>query len=78
MVFSLYSGPLVCGVGLAIMMAGVPVYFLAVYWENKPCCVISTIGKAADLGQQTSTFEIKSLLVLAVNSGTIIVYMQET
>uniref|UniRef100_A0A674MQZ8 Solute carrier family 7 member 8b n=1 Tax=Takifugu rubripes TaxID=31033 RepID=A0A674MQZ8_TAKRU len=43
MVFSLYSGPLVCGVGLVIMMTGVPVYFLGVYWENKPRCFIITM-----------------------------------
>lgn len=35
------------GAGLAIMMTGVPVYFLGVYWENKPRCFILTIGKAA-------------------------------
>ncbi|CAF97717.1 unnamed protein product, partial [Tetraodon nigroviridis] len=52
MVFSLYSGPVVCGVGLAIMMTGVPVYFLGVYWENKPRCVISTIGNLTHLCQK--------------------------
>lgn len=79
MVFCLYSGPLVCGVGLAIMMTGIPAYFLGVYWENKPRCVVSTIGEAADLGHQisTGTLEIKSLLVLAVNSSAITVSTQE-
>lgn len=79
MVFCLYSGPLVCGVGLAIMMTGIPAYFLGVYWENKPRCVISTIGEAADLGHQISagTSGIKSVLVLAANSGTILVSTQE-
>eukprot|EP00064_Thunnus_orientalis_P006677 superscaffoldBa00000708_g6695 len=38
LVFSLYSEPIVCGIGLAIMMTGVPIYFLGVYWENKPQC----------------------------------------
>lgn len=28
------------------MMTGVPVYFLGVYWENKPQCFDITIGKA--------------------------------
>lgn len=46
LVFSLYSEPVVCGIGLAIMMTGVPVYFLGVYWENKPQCFDITIGKA--------------------------------
>ncbi|CAL8368400.1 unnamed protein product [Boreogadus saida] len=36
LIFSLYSEPLVCGIGLLIMLTGVPVYYLGVYWENKP------------------------------------------
>ncbi|KAK5888638.1 hypothetical protein CesoFtcFv8_014712 [Champsocephalus esox] len=51
-VFSLYSEPVVCGVGLAIMMTGVPVYFLGVYWENKPQCVDSLMGKFTHLCQK--------------------------
>ncbi|XP_071368798.1 large neutral amino acids transporter small subunit 2 [Centroberyx affinis] len=52
LVFSLYSEPLVCGTGLAIMMTGVPVYFFGVYWENKPECFDSTIGKMTHLCQK--------------------------
>ncbi|TMS09707.1 Large neutral amino acids transporter small subunit 2 [Larimichthys crocea] len=52
LVFSLYSEPLVCGTGLAIMMTGVPVYFLGVYWENKPECCDATIGKITHLCQK--------------------------
>lgn len=48
LVFSIYSEPVVCGVGLAIMMTGVPVYFLGVYWENKPRCCDITLGKAIE------------------------------
>ncbi|TKS80292.1 Large neutral amino acids transporter small subunit 2 L-type amino acid transporter 2 [Collichthys lucidus] len=52
LVFSLYSEPLVCGTGLAIMMTGVPVYFLGVYWENKPECCDAAIGKITHLCQK--------------------------
>ncbi|KAF3858616.1 hypothetical protein F7725_011817 [Dissostichus mawsoni] len=51
-VFSLYSEPVVCGIGLAIMMTGVPVYFLGVYWEKKPQCVDSLMGKFTHLCQK--------------------------
>ncbi|XP_023619455.1 large neutral amino acids transporter small subunit 2 isoform X2 [Myotis lucifugus] len=43
LVFSLWSEPVVCGIGLAIMLTGVPVYFLGVYWQHKPICVHNCI-----------------------------------
>ena len=46
LIFSLYSEPVVCGIGLAIMLTGVPVYFLGVYWDNKPQCFDAFVGKA--------------------------------
>ncbi|XP_051809259.1 large neutral amino acids transporter small subunit 2 [Acanthochromis polyacanthus] len=46
LILSLYPEPVVCGAGLAIMMTGVPVYFLGVYWENKPKCFDAATGKA--------------------------------
>ncbi|XP_013914190.1 PREDICTED: large neutral amino acids transporter small subunit 2-like [Thamnophis sirtalis] len=45
LVFSLYSEPLVCGIGLAIMLTGVPVYFLGVHWKNKPPSFNSMVGE---------------------------------
>uniref|UniRef100_A0A3P8X4G8 Solute carrier family 7 member 10 n=1 Tax=Cynoglossus semilaevis TaxID=244447 RepID=A0A3P8X4G8_CYNSE len=50
--FSLYSEPVVCGVGLVIMLTGVPVYFLGVHWREKPKCIYSFIEKATYLGQR--------------------------
>lgn len=43
--FSLYSEPVVCGVGLVIMLTGVPVYFLGVHWKEKPKCIYNFIGE---------------------------------
>lgn len=45
LIFSLWSEPVVCGIGLAIMLTGVPVYFLGVYWQHKPKCFNDFIGE---------------------------------
>ncbi|XP_055012364.1 solute carrier family 7 member 8a isoform X2 [Boleophthalmus pectinirostris] len=52
LIFSLYSEPVVCGIGLAIMLTGVPVYFLGVYWKNKPQCFDTLVDKMTYLGQK--------------------------
>ncbi|KAJ8262591.1 hypothetical protein GJAV_G00168140 [Gymnothorax javanicus] len=52
LIFSLYSEPVVCGIGLAIMLTGVPVYFLGVYWENKPQCFNVFVDKMTYVGQK--------------------------
>ncbi|XP_073716034.1 solute carrier family 7 member 8a [Misgurnus anguillicaudatus] len=52
LIFSLYSEPLVCGIGLAIMLTGVPVYYLGVYWENKPQCFDKFVDKITYIGQK--------------------------
>ncbi|XP_038562474.1 asc-type amino acid transporter 1-like [Micropterus salmoides] len=50
--FSLYSEPVVCGVGLVIMLTGVPVYFLGVHWKEKPKCIYTFIERATYVGQR--------------------------
>uniref|UniRef100_H2LTI3 Solute carrier family 7 member 8a n=1 Tax=Oryzias latipes TaxID=8090 RepID=H2LTI3_ORYLA len=52
LIFSLYSEPIVCGIGLAIMLTGVPVYFLGVYWDNKPQCFDNFVDKMTYVGQK--------------------------
>uniref|UniRef100_A0A1A8EM34 Large neutral amino acids transporter small subunit 2 n=1 Tax=Nothobranchius korthausae TaxID=1143690 RepID=A0A1A8EM34_9TELE len=52
LIFSLYSEPVVCGIGLAIMLTGVPVYYLGVYWDNKPKCFDAFVDKMTYLGQK--------------------------
>lgn len=44
LVFSLYSEPVVCGIGIAIMLTGIPVYLLCVYWDSKPKSFNFAIG----------------------------------
>lgn len=51
--FSLYSEPVVCGVGLVIMLTGVPVYFLGVHWKEKPKCIYNFIGEFPEGGVVT-------------------------
>ncbi|XP_069617919.1 large neutral amino acids transporter small subunit 2 [Ranitomeya imitator] len=52
LVFSLYSEPIVCGIGLAIMLTGVPVYFLGVHWQNKPQCFNNFVDAMTRAGQK--------------------------
>lgn len=43
--FSLYSEPVVCGLGMVIMLTGVPVYFVGVWWKDKPKWIYMLVGK---------------------------------
>lgn len=43
--FSLYSEPVVCGLGMVIMLTGVPVYFVGVQWKDKPKWVYRLVGE---------------------------------
>lgn len=42
---SLYSEPVVCGLGMVIMLTGVPVYFVGVHWKEKPKWIYILLGK---------------------------------
>ncbi|KAM6430308.1 asc-type amino acid transporter 1 isoform 1-T1 [Liasis olivaceus] len=52
LIFSLYSEPVVCGIGLIIILTGVPVFFLGVYWKNKPKCVNRITESLTHWGQK--------------------------
>ncbi|XP_050569122.1 asc-type amino acid transporter 1 isoform X3 [Cygnus atratus] len=52
LIFSIYSEPVVCGVGLIIILTGVPVFFLGVYWRNKPKCVNRLTESVTRWGQK--------------------------
>lgn len=43
--FSLYSEPVVCGLGMVIMLTGVPVFFIGVQWKDKPKWVYVLVGE---------------------------------
>lgn len=43
--FSLYSEPVVCGLGMVIMLTGVPVYFVGVQWKDKPKWIYRLVGE---------------------------------
>ncbi|XP_019731970.1 asc-type amino acid transporter 1 [Hippocampus comes] len=50
--FSLYSEPVVCGLGMVIMLTGVPVYFVGVWWKNKPKWIYKFTEKLTYMGQK--------------------------
>ncbi|XP_043937662.1 asc-type amino acid transporter 1 [Protopterus annectens] len=52
LIFSLLSEPVVCGIGLIIILTGVPVYFLGVHWKNKPKCLLKLIDSMTINGQK--------------------------
>lgn len=58
---SLYSSPVDCGIGLAIMMAGVPVYYVCIWWKNKPAWF--------DSGMDTVTIFLQQLLYVMPPEG---------
>ncbi|GAB5582211.1 Y+L amino acid transporter 2 [Prionailurus iriomotensis] len=52
LVFSFISEPMVCGVGVIIILTGVPVFFLGVFWRSKPKCVHRLTESMTRWGQE--------------------------
>ncbi|CAG03076.1 unnamed protein product, partial [Tetraodon nigroviridis] len=49
---SLYSEPVVCGLGMVIMLTGVPVYLVGVWWKDKPKWISRAVEKVTYMGQK--------------------------
>nr|XP_054749832.1 cystine/glutamate transporter-like [Lytechinus pictus] len=49
---SIYSSPVDCGIGLAITLLGIPVYYVGVAWKNKPKWFINGMDKLTVFLQQ--------------------------
>ncbi|XP_032246446.1 asc-type amino acid transporter 1 isoform X3 [Phoca vitulina] len=52
LVFSFISEPIVCGVGVIIILTGVPVFFLGVFWRSQPKCVHGLTESMTRWGQE--------------------------
>uniref|UniRef100_A0A3Q2ZF22 Solute carrier family 7 member 10a n=1 Tax=Kryptolebias marmoratus TaxID=37003 RepID=A0A3Q2ZF22_KRYMA len=62
--FSLYSEPVVCGLGMVIMLTGVPVFFIGVQWKEKPKWVYNVLGEFV-----SATLQHVSSLLFGVSSN---------
>ena len=62
-IFQIYC---ILGIGIAIILTGVPVYFVFVYWKNKPQFIKSALGKKNDVCS-LMCFKINCLLVLYIH-----------
>ncbi|XP_073914272.1 asc-type amino acid transporter 1 isoform X2 [Castor canadensis] len=52
LVFSFISEPVVCGIGVIIILTGVPIFFLGVFWRSKPKCVHRLTESLTRWGQE--------------------------
>lgn len=44
---SFWKTPTECGIGFAIILSGLPVYFFGVWWKNKPKWLLQSICECA-------------------------------
>lgn len=69
LVFSFISEPMVCGVGVIIILTGVPVFFLGAFWRSKPKCVHRLTGELSS-SPKGRGLEIGSSLGFALKQGS--------
>lgn len=43
--FPCYVSPWEVGVGVIVIISGIPVYWIFIYWKNKPKCLVRGSGK---------------------------------
>ena len=61
---TVYQKPTESGLGLLMMALGAPLYFVFVYWENKPDSIRSTLCKYPVLNFETLTLKIDELFTI--------------
>lgn len=52
---SFWKTPVECGIGFAIILSGLPIYFLGVWWKNKPKWLLQSICEYLPPGRASST-----------------------
>lgn len=66
--FSLYSEPVVCGLGMVIMLTGVPIYFVGVRWRDKPKWIYRIVGESAHTMAQSVQIVLEHFYTMPVKS----------
>ncbi|XP_072051839.1 cystine/glutamate transporter-like [Amphiura filiformis] len=49
---SLYSAPIDCGIGLAMVLSAIPVYLICVLWKGKPQCIMNALTHSTHFFQK--------------------------
>lgn len=75
--FSLYSEPVVCGLGMVIMLTGVPVYFVGVQWKNKPKWIYRLVGKLVSTGSGIKHISIFQKLFPVIKAHPVVLCVAE-